>query len=122
MSTCPCLVTHCQLVLLLAWLQLYKFVNDPSVLATDLVLLTDWADVVLDASTISDIPAKFKAITNPVQQSSYSSGNSRCPGSSSSPSCTSPSGSNTSGGSSYVGEGSVNASLALVFAAEQYCW
>lgn len=44
--------------------QLHKFVTSPHVAPTDLVLFTDGLDVVIDAKSLEDIPARFAAIVN----------------------------------------------------------
>lgn len=67
---------------------------------TDLVMLTDWPDVVLDATAVRDIPAKFQAITRTQNINSTPAA--------------------AQGGGS--GDGGASLSLALVFSAERSCW
>ncbi|WIA35557.1 hypothetical protein OEZ86_003982 [Tetradesmus obliquus] len=57
-------------------IELYKYVSDSSIPPTDLVLLTDAFDVVMDAQAIASIPDKFAAVTNSSSSSSSSSGGS----------------------------------------------
>lgn len=98
---------------MLLWLlQLYKFVNQPSVAPADLVLLTDAFDVVLDYSTIDDLPARFAAVTT-----SGSNGRNHC-------SSMIVDGDNSHSIADPAGDtsNSCQTCLRVVFAAEKKCW